>query len=241
MRPSVHPLARSARRGQARRWVRLSLAGLAAAALSGMLRPATADEWPLILSEDFSRGADRWAPSDPEVWGVEPVEDNPCYRLLRPGNYRPPHRSPLHFALLEEVYLADFVLQARVRSTTPDYPHRDMCIIFGYQDPAHFYYVHFGKRADEHANQVFIVNAADRTKISLSTTEGTPWDDGWHHVQLVRRVEEGTIEVYFDDLQTPVMRARDRTFSWGQIGLGSFDDTGDWDDVTIRGVVVEKP
>jgi hypothetical protein len=220
-----------------RRWIPLvSLA----AALCGAA-PLSAGEWPLVLAEDFAQGADRWSPTDPEAWSVENVDDNPCYRLLRAGSYQPPHRSPFRFALLKDVYLADFVLEARVRSTTPDYPHRDMVLIFGYQDPAHFYYVHFGKQTDDHANQVFIVNAADRAKISLSTTDGTPWDDAWHHVKLVRRVEEGTIEVYFDDLETPAMRARDRTFAWGQVGLGSFDDTGDWDDVTLRGVRVKRP
>lgn len=223
------------------RWARVLMAALAATSIVAAEYPTLADDWPLVLAEDFSLGAERWTPTDPAVWSVDKVDDNPCYRLLRPGNYRPPHRSPYHFSLLKDVYLADFVLEARVRSTSRDYPHRDMCIIFGYQDPAHFYYVHFGKQKDDHANQVFIVNAADRMKISLSSSEGTPWDDAWHQIKLVRRVDQGTIEVYFDNLDKPVMQARDRTFSWGQIGLGSFDDTGDWDDVSIRGVVVEKP
>jgi hypothetical protein len=35
------------------------------------------------------------------------------------------------------------------------------------------------------------------------------------------------------------MRATDRTFLSGQIGLGSFDDTGNWDDVRLYGQVLE--
>ena len=61
------------------------------------------------------------------------------------------------------------------------------CIVFGYQDPAHFYYVHLGKKADDHANQIFIVNGADRKKISLTSTSGTNWDDKWHTVRVVRK------------------------------------------------------
>jgi hypothetical protein len=115
-----------------------------------------------------------------------------------------------------------------------------MCLFFGYQDPAHFYYVHLGKKADDHANQIFIVNSAPRTKISTKTTEGTDWNDDWHRVKVVRRVADGTIAIYYDDMQNPVMTASDKTFTWGRIGVGNFDDTGDWDDVKLNGVKVEK-
>ena len=82
-----------------------------------------------------------------------------------------------------------------------------MCLFFGYQDPAHFYYVHLGKKTDDHANQIFIVNGADRKKISTKTTDGTNWNDDWHSVKIVRKVADGSIEVYFDDMKTPVMTA----------------------------------
>jgi hypothetical protein len=116
-----------------------------------------------------------------------------------------------------------------------------MCLFFGFQDPSHFYNVHLGKQTDDHANQIFIVNGAPRSKISIKTSSGTDWDDEWHRVKLVRRVDDGTIAVYFDDMETPVMTARDKTFTWGRVGLGSFDDTGEWDDVKLYGVETQKP
>ena len=117
-----------------------------------------------------------------------------------------------------------------------DYGHRDAVVFFGYQDPAHFYYVHLGKKADDHANQIFIVNDAPRAKISKTSTDGTNWTDDWHRVRVTRRVSDGRIEIFFDDMQTPVMTAVDKTFAAGRIGLGTFDDTGDWDDVKLYGV-----
>ncbi len=41
--------------------------------------------------------------------------------------------------------------------------------------------------------------------------------------------------MYFDDMENPVMTARDKTFTWGRIGIGSFDDTGEFDEVRLYG------
>jgi hypothetical protein len=99
--------------------------------------------------------------------------------------------------------------------------------------------VHLGKKTDDHANQVFIVNGAARTKISTKTTEGTDWDDQWHTIRIVRSSRSGTILIYFDDMKRHVMAATDSTFRWGRVGVGSFDDTGDWDDFRLRGQLHE--
>jgi hypothetical protein len=106
--------------------------------------------------------------------------------------------------------------------------------LFGYQNASRFYYVHLGKQADAAANSIFLVNDKPRVSIAAKRTEGTPWTDGWHHVRIVRRAEEGQIEVYFDDMHNPVMTAVDRTFVHGRFGVGSFDDTGMFDAVRIR-------
>jgi hypothetical protein len=203
---------------------------------------ANAEELPVVFEEDFEKGAERWEPTDAKAWKIEKVGDSSVYNQFnRRSRYNPPHRSPHNISLIRDVTVGDFVLTARVRSTIPDYGHRDVCLFFGYQDAAHFHYVHLGKRADNHANQIFIVNEAPRTKVSITTTKGTPWDDEWHNVKIVRTVEDGKIEVYFDDMKKPVMTAKDTTFQWGRIGVGSFDDTGHWDDIVLRGKVVKKP
>ncbi|HEX4131283.1 MAG TPA: hypothetical protein VHZ24_14680 [Pirellulales bacterium] len=213
--------------------------------------PATVDGLPLVFADDFEHGADHWQPTDPEAWKIVEVATSSgsgaggssgsghAYCLFQQSKYKPPHRSPFNFALVQDVKVADFVFDARVLSTKPDYNHRDMCLVFGYQDPAHFYYVHLGKKTDDHANQIFIVNNAPRVKISTKTTPGTNWDDQWHQVRIVRKTESGSIDVYFDDLDKPVMHALDKTFLWGQVGVGSFDDIGDWDDVRLYGTIAK--
>ncbi len=198
-------------------------------------------ELPLLFQDDFEKGAGAWEPTDPKAWKViDSGKRGKVYSQFQMSKYKPPHRSPHNISLVKDVVVGDFVLEALVQSTGKDGAHRDMCLFFGYQDAAHFYYVHLAKKADDHANQIFIVNAADRKKISTKTTPGTPWDDGWHRVKVVRTVSDGTISVYFDDMKTLAMTATDRTFTWGRVGLGSFDDSGNWDEVRLRGVRVEK-
>jgi hypothetical protein len=195
---------------------------------------------PVVFTEDFSKGAERWQPTDPTAWKVVKSDTGVYYHQFKNSNYKPPHRSPLNISLVKDLLVSDFVVEAKLLSTGKDGPHRDMCLFFGYQDPAHFYYVHIAKKADNNANQIFIVNGADRKKISTKSTDGTSWDDKWHHVKIVRTVADGKIEIYFDDMKTPIMTATDKTFSWGQVGVGSFDDSGFWQDVTVRGAKVEK-
>jgi hypothetical protein len=195
---------------------------------------------PLVYQEDFEKGADRWEPTDPKAWKVITTKQGNVYSQFQQSKYNPPHRSPLNISLLKNIEVSDFVLEAKVRSTARDYPHRDVCLFFGYQDPAHFYYVHLAKKTDDHANQIFLVNGAPRIKISTKTTPGTNWTDDWHNVKIVRKVSDGGIRVYFDDMKEPVMTANDKTFTRGRVGVGSFDDTGDWDDITLHGNKVEK-
>ena len=37
------------------------------------------------------------------------------------------------------------------------------------------------------------------------------------------------------------MTAEDKTFVWGKVGLGAFDDTGNWDDIQLYGVEIKRP
>jgi hypothetical protein len=201
-----------------------------------------AKKLPLVFEDDFAGGARNWEPTDPAGWKVIDTPKGKAYsQFVKASSYKPPVRSPFHRSLVKGLVVSDLVLEADVQSTVKDYGHRDVCLFFGYQDPSHFYYVHLGKKADDHANQIFIVNAKPRTKISTTSTPGTPWDDAWHHVKVVRRVGDGTIAVYFDDMKKPVMTATDKTFTWGRVGVGSFDDTSNWRNVKVRGVRVKPP
>jgi hypothetical protein len=228
--------------------MRACLLALAYVSCSAFVASAT-DALPLVYADDFEEGMDHWQTRDAE--GAElsfAVVEIPgpagaathALRVLGTSKYEPPFRSPPNFALLKDVTVGDFEITAKVQSTNVNAgPHRDMCVIWGYQDPSHFYYVHFGAAADPNACQIFIVNDAARTPITVKTATGTPWTEEWHRVKVVRSVEDGTMEVFYDDMDEPFMTAKDTHFTWGQVGLGTFDDNGNWDDFELRGVKVD--
>jgi len=197
---------------------------------------------PLVFFDDFQSGdTDRWEQSDPKAWKLIEQGSNKVYSQFQQSKVETPVRSPFNRALVKDLVVGDLILDVKLQSTIKDYDHRDMCLFFGFQDPAHLYYVHLGKKADDHANQIFIVNNEPRRKISTTSTAGTAWTDDWHHARVVRKVDTGTIQVYFDDMEKPVMTATDKTFAWGQVGIGTFDDTGNFDDVIVYGKKVDRP
>jgi len=192
-------------------------------------------------SAEDSQADDIWEFKDPAGWKFAGSGDQRVLsQHLKASKYSPPHRSPTHMALVKERKFGSFQLDCQVKSTHPDYGHRDVCLFFGFEGPDRFYYLHMAKAMDPHANQLFIVNQADRKKISLTTTQGTAWDEGWHHVRIQRNVETGEIRVYFDDMEDPIMTAKDQSFSSGQIGLGSFDDTADFKSLTVGPLPASK-
>lgn len=212
---------------------------------------SAADALPVVYTDDFEHGMDHWQPLGDEhaesPFAIVEVKSQAgatmhALRALGTSKYEPPFRSPPNVALLKDVTVGDFELTAKVQSTNAGAgPHRDMCIAWGYQDPSHFYYVHFGavNTPDTNSCQIFIVNDAARTPITVKQTKGTPWNDGWIDVKVTRNVETGETNVYFDNMDEPLMTAKDVTFKWGQVGLGTFDDNGNWDEFELRGVKVD--
>ncbi|MBL7154318.1 MAG: hypothetical protein ISS79_11425 [Phycisphaerae bacterium] len=198
-------------------------------------------EMPLVAHENFDNGLDRWRPTDKLAWKLVSKDGRTYYSLIKKNsNYKPKVRSPLNISLLGDIEVGDFVLDVDLRSTEKPYGHQSLCLFFGHQDATHFYYVHFGRKADAHANSIFLVNDAARVSIAEHRTKGTDFSRGWHRARIRREVETGRIEVYFDDMTRPVMTAVDKTFAVGRVGVGSFDDTGDFDSIRLCGRTVRN-
>ena len=193
--------------------------------------------FPLAYEQDFENPASMngFVFSDPESWFLTGGKGGGrSLEFAGKGNYQPRVSSPHSLGLIADYTFGDFVLEAEVMQTGREYGHRDLCIFFNFVDSAQFYYVNLASQADPNAHNVFIVNDAPRCNIAEQTTDGVQWIDGyWHHIRIERKTGEGTIKVFFDDMNNPVMIASDKTFNNGYLGFGSFDDSGKVDNIKI--------
>jgi hypothetical protein len=179
--------------------------------------------------------------TQPSKWIASQGKSGGALEFTGISDYQPPFRSPHTIGLLSTIQVGSFILEADLLQTGKEYGHRDMCIIFGFQDPSHFYYSHVATKMDDNAHQIMIVNEAARRKISTFTTNGVEWgQEIWHTLTLERNIEEGTIRIFFDNVL--VEESTDKTFATGYIGFGSFDDSGKIDNVRVWAkAAVKKP
>jgi hypothetical protein len=115
-----------------------------------------------------------------------------------------------------------------------------MCVIFHYRDATHFGYVHFAGSSDEVHNIIGLVDGADRIKINAEPAGESVFrltDRAWHAFKVTFDAKTGDVRAYLDDMATPILTARVPTDVHGFVGIGSFDDTGAFDDLKLRGRV----
>jgi len=185
----------------------------------------------VIIRDSFSSGKlDRYELPYPEDWAVQ--EEGPIHYLhmLRARDAVEP-RHPIQFARLKGITVGSFTLEARVRREG-----LSMAIAFNYVDAVHFYYTHLsvdtGAKAAVH-NGIFLVDGVPRRRIAGLEAPAALPDKSWHKVRLERDANSGSIKVFVDDEAQPHFSVVDKTFKCGQIGLGSFDETGDYTDVKL--------
>lgn len=167
-------------------------------------------EWHLPLKE-------RWKAAD----GI--------LQLDEPGVIGDPRR-PTMFALFKSACIGSFDLSVDARREG-----RSLMIAFGFQDRAHFYYAHVSSDDGYVAvhNGLFMVNGGERFRIAGHGSAPVLPKQDWHRVRVVRDVESGKIEVYADDDPAPRFSVTDKAFTYGWVGLGSFNESGDFDNLHI--------
>lgn len=182
-------------------------------------------------SDDFSHGnLDHWQFPYPEDWTVGTEGPLHFLHMLRSREPLVPRR-PMQFALLKGVTVGSFNFQARVRRA-----QSSLIMVFNYVDTLHFYYTHLSKdpgaKIDVH-NGLFLVDGAPRRRIAGKEASPVLPDKEWHTIRIHRDVHSGSIEVFVDAEATPRFSVVDHTFSCGQVGVGSFDETGDFTDIRL--------
>lgn len=215
------------------------LIGLAAALVVPVSPAFAADagRW----EDTFSDGLNRWEPLNEAHWSVEQVEDQAVLRLEQTGPQRPPVRRPGEYALVRGEAWSNVTLAVRARSLEPtEKKGRDIVLIFGYRDDTHFYYAHLSNDSNGTVHNV-IMKVAGETRGAIHREERPEprLTDGWHDIR-VTHLADGTIEVWMDDLEQPLMTARDRDYPGGRVGIGSFDDRAEFGRVVVEGSTSKK-
>ena len=199
----------------------------------GCISPVSGRPNPLSLqfSDNFSFGTlDRWQFPYPEDWAIQSEGPVHFLHMLRSREPLVPRR-PMQFALLKGVNVGSFDFQARVRRAG-----KSVLIAFNYADTLHFYYTHLsvdpGAKVAVH-NGIFIVDDGPRRRIAgLGAAPVLP-DTQWHSIRVRRDIRSGSIEVFVDEDRDPRFSVIDHTFNCGQVGVGSFDETGDFTDIRL--------
>ena len=195
------------------------------------------DNFKLVYAQNFEspQSIRDFEMTDKTAWRIGNGESGNTIELFGKSDYESRVRSPYNIALIKDLFVGDFILEASLSQTGKEYGHRDLCLFFGVTNATNFYYVHIASVADNNANNIFLVNDEPRTNIATKTTNGTNWGEtnSWHKVRIERNVEVGSIKIYFDDMTSPIMEANDTHFVEGSIGFGSFDDTGQFDNIKI--------
>jgi hypothetical protein len=208
----------------------LGLFALAAAIMVTAVRaqPAAGN---VNFHDDFSSGKlDAWQFPFPEDWVIN--QEGPLHFLHMLRNREPlVPRRPQQFARIKGINVGSFTLEARVRRL-----NRSVLIAFNYVDDIHFYYTHLsvdsGLKVDVH-NGVFKVDGAPRVRIAGLEAAPVLPDQNWHKIRLERDVKSGSIKVFVDSESKARFSVIDSTFKCGQVGLGSFDETGDFTGVKL--------
>ncbi len=226
--------------GRTRNWTTVQLA------VSLVLVLACADanesELPYLVGYDFEEGhAEGLAPKIADSWQVAEEDGSAVYQLLTPGEFGE-IRAPSAWSVLTGYPVSSFVFTGKLKChTDPEILARDMLVLFHYQDPTHFYYVHFSASSDGLHNIIGLVNGADRVKINTEPAGESVFrltDAEWHDFKVTFDSRTGEIQAFLDDMDTPLVTASDSTLPHGLVGVGSFDDTGSFDDLQLRGDAV---
>lgn len=182
-----------------------------------------------LIDEDFSSSASNFTTS-----GGSWVVSGGRYVLSNPA-------SGVTAGVLENISMhdtsvsGDFTLTVTVNITGTTSAWNDTAIIFGYQDNDNYYYVSLNESNNGTAKGVFKVASGSPTElVDITTTIASDTD---YNVEVLR--SGSSIVVLLDSSQ--IASTTDSTFTSGQVGIGSYNDAGTFDDLSVSVNDTEAP
>jgi hypothetical protein len=171
-----------------------------------------------------------WTVVHASDWSVE----NGILKLLVSGEPPPgTPRRPTKIALADTPAFRRVTVEAEVHRNK-----KSLIIVYAWQDDSHYNYAHISSDAAAATNVhngMFHVFGGERVRIStLDGGASLPTED-WTPVKLVFDGDSGRCYVEVNGKRNPSMEAVDLSLRYGRVGLGSFNETGDFRRVRITG------
>jgi hypothetical protein len=173
-----------------------------------------------------------WSVPVASDWKVDQEDGAPVLRLVEHRGPVPGPRRPIQFALADAEYSGRVTVEGDVKPLGGS-----LLIVFAYRDAAHFDYAHFsvdtGTKQPVH-NGVFHVYGGERVRISSEQGPAAFSATGrWHHVKLTHDARTGKVSVLVNGAAMPALDAVDKSLGAGRVGIGSFDETGVYKNISI--------
>jgi hypothetical protein len=176
----------------------------------------------------------KWTVPNASDWSTGEEQGSAVLHLLTGKDPLPGPRRPFQFALADTAAFREVIIEADAKPLG-----RSLILVFAYRDPAHFDYAHFstdtGIKQPVH-NGVFHVYGGERVRIS--SPDGPPafeTNGRWYHIKLVWDGNTGSVQGNVEGREIPALHAVDLSLPEGKVGIGSFDETGDFRNVKISG------
>lgn len=165
-------------------------------------------------------------------WTVAQEDGAPVLRLAHDRGPLPGPRRPIQFALAGQPAYSRITVELDVKSLGDS-----LLIVFAYRDEAHFDYAHLSidtaVKQPMH-NGIFHVYGGERVRISSDRGPASLSARGrWHRVKLTHDAASGTVDVAVDGRLVPALHAVDLSLGPGKLGVGSFDETGEFKNIRI--------
>jgi hypothetical protein len=196
---------------------------------------AAAPDFPVVFSETFDAGLSAWTPRDTSAWETTKAA-NPNLKLATRGEPGP-FRAPLSWIVRGDHQPAgSFTLTARGLCHTPlTTPGRDLLLIVGWKGPLDYTYIHFSAENSQVHNVIMRVKPDGREQLPHATRPVPKLlKKDWQTIRVWYDKPSGMLRCYADDMETPMMSCKVGDLPVGAVGVGSFDDMVEFDDIVLK-------
>ena len=194
---------------------------------------------------DLDQPGEAWTFRTPQLWRIATDGQRRFLQMAYPPDrpLLPGVRRPQEYAIYNRFEFRSFSLACYLRvDRETSVKGRDACVIFGRRDDTHFYYAHLSNYTDAWHNNLIRLDGSTRYSLLPADPARRPAiiDQAWHLVDVIRDADAGTIKVYVDRDKggagaAPIFEVVDRTYDWGLIALGSFDDHASFGRLALEG------